>query len=156
MKNKYLLIIFLSMAGCSSYSIDMSPAKKILTGVDSYYIIKPDIKNESGGDLSEIFASSLAFSLKKKNYRVESFYSSQAEEKNFRYRLELKGAVLKSGEAFNPAESGSIYVSVYDTSESRELVLVRVICSGSGFYDTARISELCSGIADKIDSIVRR
>jgi hypothetical protein len=156
MKKLFLFAIFLSMAGCSTFSIDISSAKKILTGVDSYYIVKPDIKNESGGDLSEIFASSLAFSLKKKNYRVESCYSSPMEEKNYRYRLIIKGAVLKSGGVFDSTDSASIYVSIFDSAESRELALVRIICTDSGFSDTGKIAELCSGVADKIDSIVRR
>ncbi len=156
MKKIFLLILFLSMAGCSSFSIDISSSNKILTGVDSFYISKPDIKNESGLDLSEIFASSLAFFLKKKNYRVESYNSLSHEEKNYRYRLVFKGAVLKTGTVFDSTESASIYVSVFDSAESRELALVRVISSGSGFSDSAKISELCSGVADKIDSIVRR
>ncbi len=156
MKKLFLLVIFLSIAGCSSFSIDISSSNKILTGVDSFYISKPDIKNESGSDVSEIFASSLAFSLKKKNYRVESCYSASQEEKNYRYRLVFKGTVLKSGSVFDSAESASIYVSIFDSAESKELAQVRVISSGSGFSDSGNISELCSGVADKIDSIVRR
>lgn len=156
MKKIILSIIILSMTGCSTFSIDISSAKKILTGVDSFFISKPDIKNESGTDLSEIYASSLAFSLKKKNYQVEDFYSAPVGEKNYRYRLILKGAVLKSGSVIDSDESASVYVSIFDSAESKEFAVVRVISSGNGFSDAGEISELCSGIADKIDSIVRR
>jgi hypothetical protein len=155
MKHIFILMLFISISGCSSLSIDIS-SKKILTGADSFFISRPEIKNESGMDLSEIFSSSIAFSLKKKNYRVETSYSSPQEEKNYRYRLVVKGTVLKSGSVFDSAESASVYVSVYDSAVLKELYLVRVISTANGFSDALKISELCEGISDKIDSIVRR
>ena len=156
MRKLIFLVIFISLTGCATLSIDMTSAKKVIIGADSYFLSKPDIKNETGGDFAEIFSSGLSFSLKKKNYRVESYYTAPGEEKNFRYRLVIRGSILKTGGVFDASESASIYISVYDSTDNKELALIRVICSECGFTDTSKISDICSKTAEKIDGLVKR
>ncbi len=151
----FTFLLLIAICSCSSLTVDSVTKDKRLLSIDELFIKGIVIKSEDTISIEEDISNNILFSLKEKNYKVESYLESPDALKNYRHHGTLKIYINSIGNALERRDSVSIFFIIQDSKTQTETARIRVSCSGCNLADARDQVKILNGIIEKLDFLVK-
>ncbi len=150
-----LSIIMLLAVSCSSISIDSVTKSKNPTPIDSVFIRNISIRSNVKPNIIENINKNCIFALKQKNYTVDSFIENPDNSKNYRYHASIEIFMNRIGDDLDFEESTALFFSICDSTTSRELINIRLTCSGCDLRNIKNQINIFETMVTRFDRLVK-